>query len=96
MKVKSGFAAVLCLSWLGACVETTANPDACGASNFQYLVGGPSSATLGLYIPESSRHYGSKETVATDKPSRLNIVHSGTATEAVTNPDSKVVRVVCS
>src|SRR5690606_6049542 len=92
---KLGLAAVLCLSGLSACVDANAASDACGASDFQYLVGGPSSATWKLPIPESSRHYGSKEEVAKDKPRRLNIVHSGTATEAVTNPDSKVIAVVC-
>lgn len=95
LNVKLGFAGAICLSCLGACVDSSGTSDACGASQFQHLVGGPSSEMIGLNIPESSRHYGSKETVAADKPTRLNIVHSGTATEAVTNPASKVVRIVC-
>lgn len=71
------------------------NSDACGASRYQNLVGGPSSATSGLKIPGDSRHYGREERVATDTPSRLNFVHSGTAVESVTNPKSKVIRVFC-
>lgn len=69
--------------------------DACGASQFQSLVGGPSSATFGLDIPGSSRHYGREERVATDTPTRLNFVHSGTAVDAVTNPNATVIRVFC-
>nr|WP_319250439.1 hypothetical protein [uncultured Celeribacter sp.] len=69
--------------------------DQCGASKYRHLVGGPSSATIGLDIPDNSRHYGREERVATDKPSRLNFVHSGTAVESVTNPGSKVVAVFC-
>lgn len=69
--------------------------DACGASKYQNLVGGPSLAVNGLNIPGDSRHYGSEEPVATDTPTRLNFVHSGTAVEAVTNPKSKVIRVFC-
>jgi len=69
--------------------------DACGASQYQNLVGGPSSATSGLKIPGDSRHYGREEHVATNKPSRLNFVHSGTAVQSVTNPKSTVIRVFC-
>lgn len=87
---------------LTACTTTPASnsasvitSDACGASQYQKLVGGPSSATTGLTIPGDSRHYGREERVATDKPSRLNFVHSGTATESVINPKSTVIRVFC-
>jgi len=69
--------------------------DACGASQYQSLVGGPSSATSGLDIPGSSRHYGSEERTATNDPSRLNFVHSGTAIESVIDPNSTVTRVFC-
>ncbi|MBU2868205.1 hypothetical protein [Pacificibacter marinus] len=69
--------------------------DTCGASRYQSLVGGPSRATSGLNIPSSSRHYGSDEIVATNTPSRLNFVHSGTAVESVIDPMSKVIRVFC-
>ena len=69
--------------------------DTCGAPQFQSLVGGPSKAVFGLDIPGSSRHYGSKEHVATDTPSRLNFVHSGTAVEAVMDPHSTILRVFC-
>ncbi|MDR0253544.1 MAG: hypothetical protein LBI75_10200, partial [Brucellaceae bacterium] len=87
---------------LSACTSSpTSNPvsgavpDACGASQYQKLVGGPSSATMKLKIPADSRHYGREERVATDTPSRLNFVHSGTAAESVINPKSTVVRVFC-
>jgi hypothetical protein len=83
---------------LGACVETpqaTSASDACGAAQYQNLVGGPSKATSGLDIPGDSRHYGSEETVATNNPSRLNFVHSGTALESVMDPSSTVARVFC-
>lgn len=69
--------------------------DACGAAQLQYLVGGPSSATLRLNIAGDSRHYGGQERVATNVPTRLNFVHSGTATDAVIDPSSTVVRVFC-
>lgn len=69
--------------------------DMCGASRFQHLVGGPSRATNGLDIPGDSRHYGSEERVATNVPTRLNFVHSGTAIESVTDPNSTVIRVFC-
>ncbi len=69
--------------------------DTCGATQLQYLVAGPSSATRGLNISGDSRHYGSNESVATNTPSRLNIVHSGTAVESVSDPNSTVVRVFC-
>lgn len=90
----------LAFAALGACSvappSTTASAsDACGASQFQSLVGGPSSAVSGLDIPGDSRHYGREEAVATDNPSRLNFVHSGTAIESVTNPNSTVVRIFC-
>lgn len=71
------------------------NPDACGASLHQKYVGGPSSATSALKIPDNSRHYGRHERTATDTPSRLNFVHSGTAVESVTDPKSTVLRVFC-
>ena len=71
------------------------NPDACGASLHQKYVGGPSSATSTLKIPDSSRHYGRHERTATDTPSRLNFVHSGTAVESVTDPKSTVLKVFC-
>ncbi|MBB3993901.1 hypothetical protein GGR95_001532 [Sulfitobacter undariae] len=74
---------------------TPARTDACGASQLQHLVGGPSKATHSLKIPGDSRHYGRSEKVATDTPSRLNFVHSGTDIESVTNPKSKVIRVFC-
>lgn len=75
---------------------TMASSDQCGASQLQGLVGGPSMAATSLAnIPGSSRHYGSEETVATDNPSRLNFVHSGTAVDSVMNPDSRVIRVFC-
>lgn len=73
----------------------SAQSDSCGASQLQHLVGGPSRATLGLNIPGDSRHYGSEEPVATNMPSRLNIVHSGTAVDSVVNPSSTVVRIFC-
>lgn len=75
---------------------TMASSDQCGAGRLQGLVGGPSMAVMSLAnIPGDSRHYGSDEPVATDNPSRLNFVHSGTAVESVTNPDSRVIRVFC-
>ena len=84
---------------LGACMEPPVAPtdaaDTCGAAQYQHLVGGPSRATSGLAIPGDSRHYGSEETVATDKPSRLNFVHSGTALDSVVDPASTVARVFC-
>lgn len=99
LKFITAIAALCGLGLLGACVETTttttATSDACGASKYQHLVGGPSRATHGLPIPGSSRHYGSEEPVATNSPSRLNFVHSGTAFDSVTNPNSKVIRVFC-
>ena len=94
--------ALMALACLSACSASTASSnatatatDACGASRYQGLAGGPSSAVMGLDIPGDSRHYGSEERVATDTPSRLNFVHSGSAAEAVTNPKSTVVRVFC-
>lgn len=93
---------LLALMSLSACETTSpsnsasrSTSDACGASRYQKLVGGPSSATTGLKIPGDSRHYGSEEPVATDTPTRLNFVHSGTAVQSVTNPKSKVIRVFC-
>jgi len=82
---------------LAGCVDTTpsATSDTCGASQYQALVGGPSRAAIDLDIPGDSRHYGSEEAVATNVPSRLNFVHSGTAIEAVVDPNSTVVRVFC-
>ncbi len=90
----------LSMASLTACVDTTstnasADADACGASQYQNLVGGPSSAVMTLSIPGDSRHYGSEESVATNDPTRLNFVHSGTAFEAVTDPNSTVLRVFC-
>ncbi|MDG1449787.1 MAG: hypothetical protein P8Q93_07775 [Ascidiaceihabitans sp.] len=76
-------------------ISTSASLDSCGASSYQNLVGGPSKATIQLDIPAGSRHYGSEEVVATDTPSRLNFVHSGTDIESVTNPNSTVLRVFC-
>ena len=67
----------------------------CGASQLQSLVGGPSKAAIKLDIPDSSRHYGSEERVATNTPSRLNFVHSGTAVESVIDPNSTILRVFC-
>lgn len=97
--VTSTFAALFALS---ACQQSAtysapaASTDACGASQYQNLVGGPSSVAGKLTdIPDDSRHYGSEETVATNNPNRLNFVHSGTAIESVTNPDSTVIRVFC-
>lgn len=72
-----------------------ASQDTCGASQYQSLVGGPSRATSTLNILGSSRHYGSQEIVATNTPSRLNFVHSGTAVESVIDPTSTVIRVFC-
>ena len=76
-------------------VQAAATADRCGAARYQALVGGPSSAVFGLPIPGSSRHYGSEERPATDTPSRLNFVHSGTAIDAVVDPTSTVQRVFC-
>lgn len=84
-----------CTSSPSSSPAITSTADNCGASQYQQLVGGPSSATLKLKIPPQSRHYGSEERVATDMPSRLNFIHSGTAFEAVTNPKSTIVRVFC-
>lgn len=83
-----------------ACMGTNTNSpetasDACGASQYQNLVGGPSIATIDLKIPGSSRHYGINERVATNDPSRLNFVHSGTAIESVIDPKSTVIKVFC-
>lgn len=73
-----------------------ASADTCGAARLQGLVGGPSSAVMALSgIPGDARHYGSEERVATDNPSRLNFVHSGTAVDAVMNPGSRVIRIFC-
>jgi outer membrane biosynthesis protein TonB len=69
--------------------------DTCGAAQYQRLVGGPSNAISGLPIPGSARHYGSAEPVATDVPSRLNFVHSGTAIDILLNPASTITRVFC-
>lgn len=75
---------------------TMASSDQCGAGQLQGLVGGPSMAVMSLAnIPADSRHYGSEEPVATDNPSRLNFVHSGTAVDSVMNPASRVIRVFC-
>lgn len=79
----------------GAGTSGAGSSDACGASKYQALVGGPSSATLGLDIPDSSRHYGSEERTANNNVSRLNFVHSGTAFESITDPNSTVIRVFC-
>lgn len=76
-------------------VRVAAVADTCGAAAYQALVDGPSSAVFGLPIPGSSRHYGSDERTATDTPSRLNFVHSGTAVDAVVDPASTVQRVFC-
>lgn len=76
-------------------VNVVQSTDACGASQYQSLVGGPSMAAMPLNIPDDSRHYGSDEPVATNVPSRLNFVHSGSAVDAVTDPSSRVVRVFC-
>ncbi|AWB49596.1 hypothetical protein HYN69_14795 [Gemmobacter aquarius] len=76
-------------------VNVAKSTDACGASQYQSLVGGPSMAAVSLNIPGSSRHYGSDEPVATNVPSRLNFVHSGSAVDAVADPASRVVRVFC-
>lgn len=105
IKARLSFSA-LALVALGACATTppattapatvaSGTADTCGASQFQSLVGGPSSAVTGLDIPGDSRHYGNQEAVATDTPSRLNFVHSGTAIESVTDPNSTVIRVFC-
>ncbi len=74
---------------------TTSARDTCGAADYQNLVGGPSSSVMGLNIPGDTRHYGSEESPATNNPSRLNFVHSGTAIESVTNPNSTIIRVFC-
>ena len=74
---------------------SSATSDACGAAQYQYIVGQPSKNTLSLNIPGDSRHYGSTERVATNNPNRLNFVHSGTAVEAVTDPNSTVIKVFC-
>lgn len=94
--------ALFALVSLGGCTTSSSSnsasaptSDACGASRYQKLVGGPSSATTGLKIPGGSRHYGREEPVSTNTPSRLNFVHSGTAVESVTNPKSTVIRVFC-
>jgi hypothetical protein len=98
--MKPTFAFVAAMLPLAAC-QTTApsqpatTSDACGASRYKNLVGGPSSAVFALPIPGSSRHYGSQERPATDDPSRLNIVHSGTAVDAVIDPNSTILRVFC-
>jgi len=92
---------VIAVTALAACQPTTPattsheGSDMCGASRFQHMVGGPSRATISLDIPADSRHYGSQERVATNDPSRLNFVHSGTAVESVTDPNSTVIRVFC-
>lgn len=86
---------------LAACQSPTSSTtgsqtDTCNADVLQVLVGGPSSATSGLDVPASSRHYGSQETIDPRiVPSRLNFVHSGTAIESVTDPKSTVKRVFC-
>ncbi len=71
------------------------NADACGAAQYQNLVGGPSSAVQSISVPGATRHYGSEETTETGFSSRLNFVHSGTAIDAVTDPSSTVTRVFC-
>ena len=91
-------AALAAITVLAACQAKdpqTALADACGASQYQNLVGGPSRAATSLDIPGDSRHYGSEERVATDTPTRLNFVHSGTAFESVTDPKSTIARVFC-
>jgi hypothetical protein len=85
---------------LAACVQEPQSAgdissDTCGAAQYQSLVGGPSSAVTGLNLPGTSRHYGSEERTATDTPYRLNFVHSGTAIDAVIDPNSTVIRVFC-
>ncbi len=101
MKYQLISCALIAAGALSACQQTTTTQpvtsarDACGAAQYQNLVGGPSSAVRGLDIPSDSRHYGSEERTATNNPSRLNFVHSGTAFESVTNPNSTVVRVFC-
>jgi hypothetical protein len=93
----TGAALITAALGLSACNTTTpsASSDACGASQYQALVGGPSRAAFDLDVPGDSRHYGRSEAVATNVPSRLNFVHSGTAVEAVADPSSTVVRVFC-
>lgn len=97
MKTYQISAAVLVLVGLAACTQQSGSgePDSCGASAYESFLGGPSSAVFDLDIPGTSRHYGSAEAVATDNPSRLNFVHSGTAIEAVADPSSRVVQVFC-
>lgn len=98
MKVLGTFCAVVAVAGLSACEQPVASQsasDACGAFAYANLVGGPSSAVMALDIPGTSRHYGSQERVATNDPSRLNFVHSGTAFEAVADPSSTVVRAFC-
>ena len=83
-------------SSMAAPVSARLSTDTCGASQFQSLVGGPSSAATSLSnIPGTSRHYGSDERVATNTSSRLNFVHSGTAIEALMDPKSTIKRVFC-
>ena len=93
-------AALTAVFILSACqttpTEVAQSDDACGASQYHHLVGGPSRATTDLDVPGNSRHYGIEELVTTDfSPARLNFVHSGTAIEAVIAPGSTVVRIYC-
>ncbi|WP_039019559.1 hypothetical protein [Halocynthiibacter namhaensis] len=98
-KVKTTYAVAIAAAFtLSACqssVPQIASSDACGASQFEHLVGGPSRATIGLDIADDSRHYGSEERVATNVPTRLNFIHSGTAFESVTDPSSTIIKVFC-
>ena len=93
----TGAALIIAALSLSGCNMTgpSASSDTCGASRYQALVGGPSRAVFDLDVPGDTRHYGRSEAVATNVPTRLNFVHSGTAIEAVADPSSTIVRVFC-
>lgn len=95
LQITSALFALISLSACTTSPNSSSTADTCDASQYQSLVGGLSAAASGLKIPGDSRHYGREERVATNKPSRLNFVHSGTAVESVTNPKSTVIRVFC-
>jgi len=95
--------AVLPLFVMSACqsspnaVQSAANSDACGASKYQYLVGGPASAANSLKIDPNSRHYGRAERIDRNiVPTRLNfVVSTDSVIDSITNPKAKIIRVFC-
>lgn len=84
---------VLTLSALAACqpgpndLVDLDDPDACGASGFQFLVGQPLSVLETVTLPEPNRIIGPGQPVTADfMPTRINVSHG---------PDGVIGRVYC-